>query len=93
MDETRLERLEQILDAVHQTVIRLEHDHGAKLEALFDGYDLSNQRLDKIENHLGRLDSGQKEIKIDIRDIKRTTSLLTSIAQDHESRLQSVEPS
>jgi len=30
-------------------VTRIEHDHGKKLEALFDGYKQNNDRLDRIE--------------------------------------------
>ena len=34
---------------VKETVIRIEADHGQKLGALFDGYKLNAEKLDRIE--------------------------------------------
>ena len=34
-------------DAVSKVVVRIESDHGKKLEALFDGYKLNTEKLDK----------------------------------------------
>ena len=53
-------------------------------DVLVAGHKVILTRLDKIE-------AGQEVIKSDIRDTKRNTGLLNSVANDHESRLQSVE--
>jgi hypothetical protein len=33
-----------------ETVVRIENDHGQKLNALFDGYKLNSERLERIES-------------------------------------------
>lgn len=37
------------LAKIKATVIKIENDHGQKLAALFDGYKLTAERLDRIE--------------------------------------------
>lgn len=35
-----------------ETVIKIENDHGQKLNALFDGYKLNSEKLERIENEV-----------------------------------------
>ena len=44
------------LASVKDTVIRIENDHGQKLGALFDGYKLNSEKLDRIEAEVTRHD-------------------------------------
>ena len=37
------------LTSIENTVVRIENDHGQKLGALFDGYKLNSEKLDRIE--------------------------------------------
>lgn len=39
---------------IKRTVVNIEHDHGKKLEALFDGYTQNSQKLDRIENEVNK---------------------------------------
>ena len=67
-DDTRLQRIEETIDKIHQTVVSIENVHGAKLEAVADGLGVANERLERLE-------TGQKAIKEDAREIKRTMGL------------------
>ena len=42
------------LTSIENTVIRIEHDHGQKLGALFDGYKLNSDKLDRIEKEVAK---------------------------------------
>ncbi len=42
------------LKFVKETVIRIENDHGQKLGALFDGYKLNSEKLDRIEKEVAK---------------------------------------
>lgn len=42
------------LSGVEKTVLRIEHDHGDKLSALFDGYQQNSEKLDRIEAEVAR---------------------------------------
>ena len=37
---------------VEKTVIRIENDHGKRLEALFDGYKQNTEQLNRIEKEV-----------------------------------------
>lgn len=37
-----------------ETVIKIENDHGQKLNALFDGYKLNSEKLDRIESEVSK---------------------------------------
>lgn len=37
------------IDSIEKTVLKIENDHGKKLEALFDGYKQNTEKLDRIE--------------------------------------------
>ena len=42
------------IDNIEKTVLRIEQDHGKKLEALFDGYIQNAQKIDKIEKEVSK---------------------------------------
>lgn len=42
------------LDKVEQTVIRIENDHGQKLTVLMDGYKQNSDKLDPIEKEVNK---------------------------------------
>lgn len=42
------------LTSIENTVIRIENDHGQKLGALFDGYKLNSEKLDRVENEVSK---------------------------------------
>lgn len=44
------------LTRVKEIVVRIENDHGQKLGALFDGYKLNSEKLDRIEKIVARHD-------------------------------------
>ena len=41
---------------IKKTVLRIEHDHGEKLSALFDGYKQNSEKLDRVEKEVARRD-------------------------------------
>ena len=49
-----LASVEATVTSVKATVIRIENDHGQKLGALFDGYKLNSEKLDRIEAEVTR---------------------------------------
>lgn len=48
------------LTSIENTVIRIENDHGQKLGALFDGYKLNSEKLDRIEEEVAKHDEFDK---------------------------------
>ena len=42
------------IDNLEKIVLRIEQDHGQKLEALFDGYIQNSQKIDKIEKEVSK---------------------------------------
>ena len=48
--------LKEKLDFVSDSVVRIEHEHGKKLDALFDGYQQLNDRMGRIEEHVSQQD-------------------------------------
>ena len=53
------------LDGLKKDVLRIENDHGKKLEALFDGYKKHERQLDTIEQKVDDISE-----KVDRHDIK-----------------------
>ena len=52
----KLSSLEERLSFVEKSVVRIENDHGVKLKALFNGYQLNSEKLDRIEAEVIRHD-------------------------------------
>lgn len=42
------------IDNLEKIVLRMEQNHGQKLEALFDGYTQNAQKIDKIEREVSK---------------------------------------
>lgn len=53
------------LDKLHEDVLCMEQDHGSKLQALFDGYKQTYEKLEVVEDKLDTLSE-----KVDRHDIK-----------------------
>jgi hypothetical protein len=47
--ETDMGEIKSRPSSIESTVARIENDHGQKLGALFDGYKLNSEKLDRIE--------------------------------------------
>ncbi|HHU32594.1 MAG: hypothetical protein ACOX1Y_04715 [Zhaonellaceae bacterium] len=52
--DKRFENIEAELSTVKATVVNIENDHGQKLDALFDGYKLNSEKLDRIEAEVAK---------------------------------------
>ncbi len=63
MNADRFDRLENAIDKIHQTVVRIENDHNAKFEVIFDGLGAVNQRLDNVEAGQTKLEQGQTRLE------------------------------
>jgi hypothetical protein len=42
------------IESVEKTVLRIEQNHGKKLEALFDGYKQNAEQLNNIEKEISK---------------------------------------
>ena len=112
VDDSRLDKFEKTLDAIHCSVVKIENEHGAKLEALFEGQEIlkadvtslkAGQEILKadvtslkagqeiLKADVAGLKVGQKEIRGEIREVNKSVDQLRPIANDHESRIQSLE--
>lgn len=54
--EGRINKVEDEVKDIKQTVLKIEHDHGQKLEALFDGYKQNAEQLTRIEEEVKKHD-------------------------------------
>ena len=50
--ETEMADIKADVRFTKETVIKIENDHGQKLNALFDGYKLNSEKLERIENEV-----------------------------------------
>jgi predicted nucleic acid-binding Zn-ribbon protein len=50
----RIDKLEDEVKEVKKTVLKIEQDHGQKLEALFDGYKQNYEKLCRIEEEVSK---------------------------------------
>ena len=53
--EQRVGSLEQKTDSIHETVARVELEHGQKLDALFDGYSLLHDITGEVRSDIAAL--------------------------------------
>lgn len=51
---SRMDNLTKDVDEIKNIVIKIENDHGQKLGALFDGYKLNSEKLDRIETEVAK---------------------------------------
>lgn len=63
--EIRFDKIETDIQGLKKDVLRIENEHGKKLEALFDGYQQTYEKLDVIEQKLDDLSE-----KVDRHDIR-----------------------
>ncbi len=47
-------KVDSRLTSVENVVTRIEHDHGQKLQALFDGYKQHTDQLERIEKEVSK---------------------------------------
>lgn len=52
--KNKLGSVENRLGSVESIVVRIENDHGQKLDALFDGYNQNSEKLDRIEAEVAK---------------------------------------
>lgn len=50
--DSDLSSFKESLELVKSTVVGIENNHGMKLDALFDGYQQLDEKLDRIEAHV-----------------------------------------
>jgi DNA repair ATPase RecN len=90
--DQRFDSMDQRFDQLHFDMLRIEHEHGAKLDALFEGQDLHAERMDRLEAGQLRLETGQARLQRDVDHIRRSVGQLQTIATDHEQRLPGSSP-
>ena len=61
--KTDIAGLTEKLDFVSDSVVRIEHEHGKKLAALFDGYQQVNDKIDRLQI---QVDRQGKEIQLQV---------------------------
>jgi archaellum component FlaC len=54
--KTEIKDVKTEIKEVKKTVIKIEHEHGQKLEALFDGYKQYSDQLERIESEVAKHD-------------------------------------
>ena len=60
---TAVKSIDERLSKVEKSVTIIEHDHGSKISALFDGYTLRGDQVKGLKEHLDeRLDSIQTDL-------------------------------
>jgi archaellum component FlaC len=57
--DKRFDKVDERIDRLEKTVHKIEHEHGEKLSALFDGYKQNSQKLDILN---GKVDKLQIEV-------------------------------
>jgi len=99
--DARFDAHDKRFDELHFQLVGIEQEHGAKLEALFDGQLLLTERVDRLDGRMDRLDGrmdrlegcfdrmnvGQRRLHREVNGIRRSVDQLQIIASDHEHRL------
>ena len=52
--DIKVDRLDKKVDNLQTIVVKIENEHGQKLGALFDGYTLNSEKLDRVEKAVAR---------------------------------------
>ena len=52
--DIKVDRLDKKVDNLQTIVVKIENEHGQKLDALFDGYTLNSEKLDRVEKAVAR---------------------------------------
>jgi chromosome segregation ATPase len=69
VDDSSLDKFKKILDAIHCTVVRIENEHGAKIDVLFEGQE-------SLRTDVADLKAGQESLKTDVADLKAGQEIL-----------------
>ncbi|MBW1809340.1 MAG: hypothetical protein JRJ87_14180 [Deltaproteobacteria bacterium] len=71
------DKIEKTMDAIHCSVVKIENEHGAKLEALFEGQadlktDVAELKTDvaDLKTDVAELKTGQLILKTDVAELK-----------------------
>jgi archaellum component FlaC len=83
-DDSRFTRIEKILDKIHLTVTNIDNTHGAKIDAVSEGFNATNQRLDGIEKRLNTVEKRLNRVETHLDGVR--------IHLDHvENRLGNID--
>jgi hypothetical protein len=52
--DKRMDSMDKRIGSMEKTLVVIEHEHGQKLEALFDGYKQNTEMLYRIENKISK---------------------------------------
>ena len=69
------ERLEARQERLEDIVIRIENNHGRKLEALFDGWKQNTEQLKRHGEILERIESKLEKHEVEIKVIKGSKNI------------------
>lgn len=75
--EHKVDGLEREVRDVKQNVARIEVDHGQKLDALFDGYKMLSEKIDRLslveaqEDDMAIMKAAIKHLSAEITEIKK----------------------
>ncbi len=68
--DRRFEQVDGQLGALRQDVARLEHDHGDKLRALFDGYQAHTEAIERMGLELSGLKKMVEKHEVKLKIVK-----------------------
>jgi len=68
--EGRITGVEDRLSSVERSVILIENDHGAKLDALFEGYEQNTQAINELRKDVRSLEERVTTQEIKLRLVK-----------------------
>ena len=63
-------KLEQEVQSLKEITLRMEHDHGEKLQALFDGYAGNYEKIEQYEPRIAKLEAIVERLSIELRFLK-----------------------
>jgi len=69
MDQ-RFDHLEQRVGRLEQTVTRIEHDHGQKLQALFDGYQAHTEAIETLNSTVSQLKTTVEKHEVKLKIVR-----------------------
>ncbi|HUU00939.1 MAG TPA: hypothetical protein VM425_05795 [Myxococcota bacterium] len=69
-DTYKFEKIEKALDAIHCTVVKIENEHGAKFDVLFEGQESLKAGQESLKADVGELKADVGELKTDVGELK-----------------------
>lgn len=64
---TKLDNLNDEVRSVKDIVIRMEHDQGQKLNALFDGYTANFEVMERYDPRISKLERAVEKLELQIK--------------------------